>query len=413
MDLTEAQISEIKNLNLIYVFTTDNIIKNNSEKYIGIKVVYDNDKVFSLDYKSEYFENLIKRILSRYNKEKSKRNIILLGDLTKKIIGESSFAIVEDKIEFSQPTGILVNPKKNQIKGYYKYLEKVLKTILKTIKNYKVVNIDSIDGFNNKYIVNYSIGNIKKELYMLVFVNDDDTVDFRISSIDGTIININGTIKDNLSDVEINWYDDVNVLKGNVKYNSNENIIEEKLYKEDTPLISKESVDTLLEEDESIISFYIGLCNLNTPKNIMKIDDNCYLLSESKILGQEKDGIVYNNLSCNISIFNDEVIIKHREMNGLNKYNGQIKVTLDENIQEFVLKKILINKDYFILIERRNKQNGKTVYSYSVIELDGNINLSNPFDITNKQTINEELKTYESAKQYIKNMKGGNYCDTI
>ena len=34
MDLTEAQIFEIKNLNLIYVFTTDNIIKNNSEKYI-------------------------------------------------------------------------------------------------------------------------------------------------------------------------------------------------------------------------------------------------------------------------------------------------------------------------------------------------------------------------------------------
>ena len=408
MDLTEDQIFEIKNLNLIYVFTTDNIIKNNSEKYIGIKVVYDDDKVFSLDYKSEYFESFIKRILSRYSKEKDKRNIILLGDLTKKIIGESSFAIIENKKEFSQPTGILVNPKKNQIKGYYKYLEKVLKTILKTIKNYKVVNIDSIDGFNNKYVVNYSIGNIKKELYMLVFVNDDDTVDFRISSIDGTLVNISGSIKDNLSEVEINWYDDVNVLKGIIKYNSNENIIEEKLYKEDTPLISKESVDTLLEEDESIISFYIVLCNLNVPKNIMKIDDNCYLLLESKILGEEKDGIIYNNLSCNISIFNDEVIIKHREMNGLNKYNGKIKVTLDESIQEFVIKKIQINNNYFVLIEKRNKQNGKTIYSYSIVELQSNIELFNPFDITNKQTINEQLKTYESAKQYIKNMKGGN-----
>ena len=408
MDLTEAQIFEIKNLNLIYVFTTDNIIKNSSQKYIGIKIVYDDDKVFSLDYRSKYFEEFIKRILSRYSKEKDKRNIILLGDLTKKIIGESSFAIVEDKKEFSQPTGILVNPKKNQIKGYYKYFEKVLKTILKTIKNYKAVNIDLIDGFNNKYVVNYSIGNIKKQLYMLVFVNDNDTVDFRISSIDGSIVNISGSIRDNLSEVEINWYDAVNVFKGIINYNSNENIIEEKLYKEDTPLISKESVDTLLEEDESIISFYIGLCNLNTPKNIMKIDDNCYLLSESKILGEEKDGIIYNNLSCNISIFNDEVIIKHREMNGLNKYNGQIKVTLDENIQEFVLKKILINNDYFILIERRNKQNGKTVYSYSVIGLEKNIELSNPFDITTKKTINEELRTYESAKQYIKNMKRGN-----
>ena len=102
------------------------------------RLTYIFKRIFSMDYKSEYFEDFIKRILSRYSQEKDKRNIILLGDLTKKIIGESSFTIIEDKKEFSQPTGILVNPKKNQIKVYYKYLEKVLKTILKTIKNYNI-----------------------------------------------------------------------------------------------------------------------------------------------------------------------------------------------------------------------------------------------------------------------------------
>lgn len=408
MNLKEAQISEIKNLNLIYVFTTDHILKNKSDKYIAAKVLYDEDKVFCLDYKSEYFGQLIKRLLSRYNKEKGKRRIILLGDLTKKLFSESSFAIIEDKKEFIQPTGILVNPKKNQIKGYQKYLAKVLKTILKTIKGYKVVNIDSIDGFNNKYVANYSVGNIKRSLYMLVFVQDDDTIDFRISSIDGTLVNISGSIKDNSSLVEINWYDDINVLRGNILYKSNENVIEEKLYKETTPIISKESVDTLLDEDNNIILFYMELCNLDVPKNVMKIDDNCYLLSESRVLGEDKDGVFYNNISCNISIFDEEVIIKYREKNGLNKYNDQIKVTLEENVQEFILKKIIVNNDYYVLVEKRSKQNGKSAYSYSVISLDGNISLSTCFDTQNKQTVNEKLRTFDTAKQYIKNIKGGN-----
>ena len=37
MDLKEVQISEIKNLKLIYVFTTDSIFKNESNKYVGAK----------------------------------------------------------------------------------------------------------------------------------------------------------------------------------------------------------------------------------------------------------------------------------------------------------------------------------------------------------------------------------------
>lgn len=61
MDLIEAQIAEIKNINLIYVFTTDEILKNSSNKYIGAKVVYEKNKVFSLDYKSKYFNIFLKK----------------------------------------------------------------------------------------------------------------------------------------------------------------------------------------------------------------------------------------------------------------------------------------------------------------------------------------------------------------
>ena len=125
MDLIEAKIAEIKNLNLIYIFTTDNILKNKTDKYVGVKVLYDKDKTFSLDYKSEHFETFMKRILVRYNKEKNKRNIILLGDLTKKLMQDSFFALKEEKGESSQTSGILVNAKKNNVKAYHKYLNRI------------------------------------------------------------------------------------------------------------------------------------------------------------------------------------------------------------------------------------------------------------------------------------------------
>lgn len=413
MDLLEANIAEIKNLNAIYVFTTDNILKENSNKYIGAKVVYDKDKTLSLDYKNKHFGEFIKRILLRYNKEKNKRNIILLGDLTKKLVEASLFTITDEKKEFIQPSGILVNARKNQVKGYQKYLEKVLKVILKAVKKYEHIKIDNIDGFNYKYVVNYSIGNTKKQLHMLIFVKEDGNLDFRISNIDSTNVNINGTIEDKFNSIEINWCEDIDKFKGSIIYDSKEKDIKEKLYKGENLLVSRETEDTLLDEDENIISFYMELCGLDIPQNIMKIDDNCYLLSDSKILVEDQDGIFYNNTSCMISISENDVIINNRQKSGISKYNDQIKAVLEEKTNEFTLKKIEIDDNFYILIEKKVKENGNTTYNYSILDLDGNKNLFIPFDINNKHEINEEFKTFATAKQYIKSMKGGALNDSI
>ena len=68
--------TEIKNLNLIYVFTTDSIFKKGSNKYVGARVVFENNtRSFALDYKDKHFQKFIKRILERYYKEKDKRKI--------------------------------------------------------------------------------------------------------------------------------------------------------------------------------------------------------------------------------------------------------------------------------------------------------------------------------------------------
>ena len=406
MNLIEAQIAEIKNLNLIYIFTTDSILKDKMNEYVGAKIVYDKDKVLSLDYKNKHFELFLKKVLERYNKEKDKRNIILLGDLTKKIVQDSFFTIVEKEKEVVQSTGILVNAKKNQVKCFEKYLKQVLKMILKTIKKYEVVSIDKIDGFNYKYVVDYSVANIKKQLNMLIFVKEDGNIDFRISNIDGTNVNINGTIEDSFYNIKTNWYEENDNLKGSIIYNSKEQLIEEKLYKGDTLVINRETSDTLLTEDELLISFYLKLFNLKELNNVMKIDDNCYFLSNSNLLKNDEEGVIYKNESYLISIFEDEVILKQNQKVGISKYNNQVRVLLDDILNEYTLKKLVIDDKCYILIENKYKKNDIRKYSYNVLEIKDNKSFLEMFNIENRFEIDEELKTFDGVKRYIKNREG-------
>lgn len=407
MDLLEAKIAEIKNLELIYIFTTDSILKDKTNEYIGAKIVYDKDKVLSLDYKNKHFELFLRKVLDRYNKEKDKRNIILLGDLTKKIVQDSFFTIVEKEEEVVQSNGILVNAKKNQVKCFEKYLKQVLKMILKTIKKYEVVSIDKIDGFNYKYAIDYSVANIKKQLNMLIFVKEDGNVDFRISNIDGTNVNISGTIEESFYNIKTNWYEENDNLKGSIIYNSKEQIIQEKLYKGDTLVINRETSDTLLTEDELLISFYLKLLNLKELNNVMKIDDNCYFLSNSNLLKNDEEGVIYTNESYQIVIYKDEVIIKQKQKVGISKYNNQVRVLLDDIFSEYTLKKIIINDKHYVLIENKYQKNDIKNYSYNVLEIPENKSFLEMFDIENKFHIDEELKTFDSVKRYIKNREGG------
>lgn len=412
MDLIEAKIAEIKNLNLIYIFTTDNLLKE-TEQYLGIKIVYDKDKTFYLDYKSEHFEKLIKKILVRYNKEKDKRNIVLLGGLTKKIVNDPSFVVSDNNNQLVQPKGILVNENKSQIKLYEFYLNRVLSTIIKLVMGYDVVKINKIDGFNHKWYVEYSIGEITKQLFLLIFIHDEDRISFKITNIEGVVLNITGEIKNNLSTVDATWYDDVNVIKGFITYDSLDNIIYERIYKDEEPIISRETTDTLIEEDEEIINFYIKLCNLERYENVTKIDDNCYLLTECKNINENDDGIFYSDKSLWITIFDDQVIIKDRVLNGLNKYNNQIKVVLEDNKSKYVIKMLTIEDKNYLLVERKQINKGKVEYSYELLESNEITKLIQPFEIKKKYKVKRKLKTLDMAKQYITETKRDDGNDTI
>ena len=83
MDALDIEISQIKNLNMIYLYNIDNALSNRERKYIGLQVTYNNHKSkIDLDFKDKHFADLLKKVMYRYNQEKDKRNIVLLGDLS-------------------------------------------------------------------------------------------------------------------------------------------------------------------------------------------------------------------------------------------------------------------------------------------------------------------------------------------
>ena len=411
MDLKEVQISEIKNLKLIYVFTTDSIFKNESNKYVGAKVVFDKNKTFSLDYSDKYFPLFIKKILERYQKEKDKRKIILLGDLTKKLINNSSFAILEkNQTKKTKKIGLpSYNTNDNEIKKYESFLKETLEMILNIYKKYEVLEINNITGFNNKYILDYSIGSIKKQTPLIINKIEEGLLEFRLSYIDGSKVGVSGTLNHDGGNVNINWHSNDEKLQGSIIYDSLNKTVERKITSEGKTIIYDENKDSILEEDMSLIKFYFDLVGLIIPKNILKTSYNSFLLSDEMTLNDDEQEILYSDIGTLLTINENEIRIKNCVKNCFSKYDNQINTVLDEENEEFILRKIEVEDKKGVLIEQKTTaSNQDESYSHEFIEVTEDFTLNKIFNIEKRYIINQELKTLEKAKQYIKQNKRGN-----
>ncbi len=407
MDLIEVQISEIKNLDLIYVFSTDSIFKNETNKYVGAKIVYDKNRVLALDYKNRHFEKFIKRILDRYKREKGRRKIILLGDLTKKLVNDASFAVLdEERVKGKQESGLpSFNTNDREIKNCENYLKETMQMIIMLFKKYEVLKIDQITGFNHKYVVDYSIGSVKKQLPIILFQGDDGSISFKVKVIDD--VPIDGKIECDGGKVNISWADANDDLKGSIIYDAQDKAVERKITSNGVSVFYDETVETLLEEDIDLLKFYFDFCEIEMPSNILKTSDKSFLLSDEKTISEGEEEILYTNTGSQVDISNDKVVIRHRLKNGFTKYNNQINVTLDQESEEITLKVLEIETKKCILMERKKSDGHNTNFTYHIYEVDEELDLTKPFNVQNKIDINREVPTLEVVKEYIKSKRKG------
>lgn len=401
MDLKEVQILEIKNLDLIYVFTTSDIFTDNENKYVGVKIVYDKNKTLSLDYKDKHFSQFIKTILDKYNKEKDKRKIILLGDLTKKLVNGSSFNLKENKNSNTNKLSFF-NASNKDVKQIYSYLKYVLELIINTYKNYETFKIGDIKGFNKKYLIEIKIGNVIKNIPIIIW-NSNDIINFRIGIIDGTLLNVFGTIENLGSKFEIKFNNKEEKIFGNVIFDSITNSITKKIETEEETILYSEENSEIDYKDYEKINFYFDLFNLEQPKNILKVDSYNYLLGEeTKDIEKEKD-VLFQNNGIMLNINDDSVFLNFDKKYCLSKYNNVINTIIDEENINISLKSIKIDEEIYLIKEEKIKINEEEMYSYELIEVEDFTSFKNEFKVKNIYKVNETTK--EELEENIRKRK--------
>lgn len=428
MNYKEILISSIKNLDLIFVYPVSTELEADSGKYIGINVLYNNKKdKIDLKYNEDGFQKYVKRILDRYEKEKDARRIILLGELTERLIKESSFAILdEEKSLGSQKIGVpSFNTSNKNIKIMIPYLKEALKTIMFVYKNYELLNIDEIDGYGRKYIAKYSVGPVKKQIPMILYQNQDDNLNFEIGAIDGVVEKIKGTIAYNGAKVQIDWSSKEDYTVGSLTFDPIKGISERKVDYITNIVYYEDGKETIIEEDIEKILFYTKLCGIEDidEKRVLKIDDNSYLLSEEKTKTEAKDKtesekeseseseLLITTTGLQIYLEKEEARIKYTNKTSVSKYDNQFNNALEKEIEDITLKKIEIDDKPYILMEKKYINDVlQPSYSYEVLELEDqtNIDLRKPFNVSRRYYVEDEVRTIESVKQYVREYKGGN-----
>ena len=403
MDVREAKIREIKNLNLIYFYSVDSIFKGNTNKYIGAKVVYNDKELIHIDYKDKNFGIFVKRILERYNKEKDRKKIILLGEFTRKLINESSFSILEtskrdDSIREEIPFFEVEN---KNLKRYESYLKEVLKMIISLNIKFDDFEITKIRGYNNHYVVTYKIRNIEYN-FPIILYNNEDELNFRINRISDVNTDIKGTIKMSSGKVDVSYYD--GDIKANLFYNALEDNVTKEVKNNLDVIYYDETRDVVLTEDMNKLKFYFDLLEFDMPSNIIKVNDDTFLLSE-EVSNMDEEDILYKTTTYLISMKKDNTIITKNVVNGFSKYDNRVNVVLDYETEEYMLKNVSVNNKNSILQEKRLTDKSGTTYSYDIYEVEDNYTLDDKFKIEKKYKV-KKMDTLSDIKSGILHERG-------
>lgn len=399
--LNVTRVNEIRNLNLIYVYSTNSIFDKDNNKYVGIKIVYNNASILEVDYKDPLFGLLIKRVLERYNKEKNQRNIVLLGDFTKELIQNASFYVLEEKE--NKNNQIDYYSYENKLLNKYKpYLFETLKLILNEIfKNYSF-KIISLEGFNRNFKLEYSISGVSKSTNMIIY-NKDNELHFKIGNIENSNEYIIGSIKQTNNKVisEFNYGE----YKGKLEYDALNKETVHEIYADSYLYYINDNKKLIFDEDMGKILYYLEQLDIPYTDKVLKINDNTFLCFYSENI--DKDGeLLYRENLIFMNFSEDRIDISKTMREGFSKYDGIVSVLLDENEDTITIRKLYdLNNEFLVKEVCKNDD-----YSYGVTSLDTDKNLSSYYSSDGVHYSldsfdNISVDTIDSIKQYKKGRK--------
>lgn len=411
-DLDEIKISQISDIKLIYFYNANSLAKNNENKYLGLKVVYGKHNTISYDYRSEHFESLINKTLDVYKKEKNKNNIILLGDITKNIVNNDIHNLGKENNTFLQEEGIpLFNNNSYKVLTYENYIKDLFKYILEYITKHPLIEIDSIEGFNLKYKLNYSIEELKREMYFNAFFKDD-ILNININYINDNIKNVNAEIKFLYDKVIIEFEQSDKKYFGNITYDYNNKLITKKMIYNGITVDLQEDALENTKEDIEILEFYKDLLDFSDIKGLFKTGKGSFIQFNQKVEKTDSSNYMVQNKSNNIIIKENEASFYLQSNTGfLRDENLGILFSLDEEKERISLRKVLFDDREFVVIERFYpivdkslgfyKNNNENKYNYCILEVEKNTKLNKPFELVDIYVQDDFIRNTNKIKRIV------------
>ena len=406
MNLKEMKIATIQNLNLIHAYELEPNFDESGIKYIGIRIGYNEVDQLDLSYRDAEFDQYLTKIIEQYNLEKNSRNIILLGDLTRKLFTEISTVLKERPKTGNQKSGLpAFNTSNRFVKQMEPYLIEAISTVLKIYKQYELLEVKDIQGIGKKYVANYNVGSVAKKMPLIISSNGDNQIDFKIGVIENSPISINGKLISECGSVYIDWKSDNEDTIGELIFESQTGIVSRKVETDGTVILYDKNKKTILEEDIDTLIHYLQISGINdiSEFNVIKPNDNTFLLGKAHMSEEKEESLILSTsgIQMNFDIDTARIVINKKEV--LSQYNGNFKRALSEEIEEISLRKIDIDSKTYVLQERKFKSKvSEPTFSYEVYEVDENVDLRKPFIYSNKYTIDGEITNIEKIKEYVK-----------
>ncbi len=418
IDKTRAEILQIRDLKAILFFSLDNDFKKiGNMDLLGLSVVYGDDKNLKLDYTSPYFKFLVAKVLDVYNEEKDRNNILLLNELTEKLIAGSSVNVSTDNFSNSVEKNITYQNKpifnlasrNNDLIVAKTYVKEVIKNIAPFFFGDEELCFGEIKGYQNRYFISCNSWNWEYLIPFKLKKSGKNDFSFKITDVNNTSEVVEGIISiDGISTI-IKWNIENHQLFGQEIFRIN-NFHERSIYNFNKIVDFENSTTKIEDVEKKVIDFYFDILGIERFDNGIKIADDKFLLGKNETDG---DNIVTEK-GAHVYLSKELINIVYANKFGLSKYDNNLVMPISEEFENITILALMINDKRHILIQRRfevtDKMRGDyeekaNKYNYQLLEVNQGDSLLDVSTILKEYLLDDQFNSIREIKEYVKKVR--------
>ena len=410
---SEIEIAAIKKLRAIYFYYVgDNLDK----RILGLRIVYDDNKVLDYDYTYRYFNSYVSKVLEVYNKEKDKNNIILYSDLTEEII--KSYNTEEHSL--STASGDFYEGKINlssvpnySIKDVEDYLRNVILSIMEVITSSEENSIRSVKGYKNNFVA--ELDSVKGNIlvpFQCVRKSNASYV-FKMYFSDNSLLRgIEGNIDISSDGIKVTWDNHDKSVTGEYYYGLSDNARVETIRDGfDRILYYNDSYSEVV--DNAVIKNYSAIVGINPSKLISTLSNNYVVCDEE--FKKSDSNVFYKKKTGYITVKRGYASINYFYEDGVIKYDGSLNVHFMNEHMEIKLVPVDVDGEHYILKEvsilPTNKMSGEyecdvNKQLYVLMRVDQNSDLRLLFTVLGEEEIlASDINNLTDTARYVRERK--------